>query len=585
MEGLPVILLASVIQGGVLYWLHHAIKGAHWPATDQAWLMALYALAVFVPLTIQLMAERVRVRAMWSLVALLGAAFFYFGWQYGSTVSTAADRFNVTGECFPLALLLSVLWLMSLPFAQSRLAAGHWRVPYHSLFANAWRNKLMLAEAGLFTGLFWLLLFLWQTLFHMLGIEFFRELFEEPIFVYPVTSLAFGCALHLIGSIERLTSVVLEQLLNVLKWLALLAGVILGLFTLTLIFKLPGMMATGQKAIGAAWLLWLVAVTVLLLNAAYRDGSSPLPYPKWIAQFLKVIVPLTVVITLTALYALVTRTRHYGLTVERVWAFVVAGAALIYSVGYSISAFRGGAWLAGIARVNVTAALALIAVISAALTPLMSPYRLAAESQYRQVLQKGAQASAADGGAFGSPLNYLRFDSGEYGRARLQELAHTQTGPDAEHIRLLAGEELAKKTRWEPQPRAVSVDSLAKLRIYPAGRTLDQDLTDRLGADLRDPQYRAGFEQLDGPGVAGIFVDLNGDHSEEFVLARAFSRGLVYERRAGQWVLAATINRQSAAALNLNAELEKGNYAVSTPKWNELLIGGQVFGVRSIVAP
>jgi Domain of unknown function (DUF4153) len=582
MEGLPVILLASVIQGGVLYWLHHAIKGAHWPATDQAWLMALYALAVFVPLTIQLMAERVRDRAMWRLVALLGAAFFYFGWQYGNTVSSATDRFNVTGECFPLALLLSVLWLMSLPFAQSRLAAGHWRVPYHSLFAHAWRNKLMLAEAGLFTGLFWLLLFLWQTLFHTLGIEFFRELFEEPIFVYPVTSLAFGCALHLIGSIERLTSVVLEQLLNVLKWLALLAGVILGLFTLTLIFKLPGMLATGQKAIGAAWLLWLVAVTVLLLNAAYRDGSVPLPYPKWIAQFLKVLVPLTVVITLTALYALVTRTRHYGLTVERVWAFVVAGAALIYSVGYSISAFRGGTWLAGIARVNVTAALALIAVISAALTPLMSPYRLAADSQYRQVLQKGAQASAADGSTFGSPLNYLRFDSGKYGLAKLQELAHTQNGPDADRIRLSAQQELAKTRAWEQRPAAESIpESLAKLRIYPAGRTLDQDLSAKLGADLRKPLY---YFRLEDPGMAGIYIDLNGDQSEEFVLANA-ARGLVYERRAGQWALAATIDRHSAAALNLNAELEKGNYAVSTPKWNELLIGGQVFGVRSIVAP
>jgi hypothetical protein len=92
------------------------------------------------------------------------------------------------------------------------------------LFTYAWRNKLVLGEAALFTGLFWLLLFLWQMLFHMLGINYFRELFEEPIFVYPVTSLAFGSALHLIGSIERLTAVVLEQLLNVLKWLGLLAG-------------------------------------------------------------------------------------------------------------------------------------------------------------------------------------------------------------------------------------------------------------------------------------------------------------------------------------------------------------------------
>ena len=163
----------------------------------------------------------------------------------------------------------------------------------------------MLAEAALFTGLFWLLLFLWQMLFHMLGIDYFRELFEEPIFIYPVTSLTFGCALHLIGSIERLTAVVLEQILNVLKWLGLLAGVILAFFTIALVFKLPGLLFTGQKAIGAAWLLWLTAVVVLLLNAAYPDnGSVSQPYPKWIAQFLRVVVPLTVVISSTALYAL-----------------------------------------------------------------------------------------------------------------------------------------------------------------------------------------------------------------------------------------------------------------------------------------
>lgn len=37
----------------------------------------------------------------------------------------------------------------------------------------------------------------------MLGIRFFKELFQEPIFVYPVTSLTFGIALYLIGSLDR----------------------------------------------------------------------------------------------------------------------------------------------------------------------------------------------------------------------------------------------------------------------------------------------------------------------------------------------------------------------------------------------
>ncbi len=231
----------------------------------------------------------------------------------------------------------------------------------------------------------------------MLGIDYFRELFAEPIFVYPVTSLTFGCALHLIGSIERLTAVVLEQILNVLKWLALVAGVILAFFTIALVFKLPDLVFTGQKAIGAVWLLWLIAVLVLLLNAAYRDGSVPQPYPKWVALFLRVVVPLSMIISATALYALAMRGRHYGLTVERVWAFVVGGRRAAVLGGYSASAFARGAWLGGISRVNVIVALALIAVIAATLTPLLSPYRLAANSQFHLILDKGV--AAEEGGA------------------------------------------------------------------------------------------------------------------------------------------------------------------------------------------
>ena len=583
---LPLILPAAVIQGWALYGLHHAIKEHHWPATDQAWLIALYALAVFIPATLQLLAEYRRAAAFWRLVAMLGIAYFYFGWHHGASVSLGgAEQFTDGGEYFPLALLLTVLWLLALPFAQSRLAAGHWTIQYHSLFANAWRNKLTLAEAALFTGLFWLLLFLWQMLFHMLKIDYFRELFQEPIFIYPVTSLTFGCALYLIGSIEELTSVVLEQILNVLKWLGLLAGVILAFFTIALVFNLPGLVFTGQKAIGAVWLLWLIAVIVLLLNAAYRDGSIAQPYPRWIAQLLRVVVPLMVIVSLTALYSLLMRSQHYGLTVERVWAWVVAAAALMYSAGYSICAFARGPWLAGIARVNVVVAIALIVVIGAALTPLLSPYRLAANSQFRLVVANGPEVPDDAGTtrrlSLGmTPLQYLRFDSGRYGRARLEELARWQTSPRADRIRESAQEALAQKVRWGAVPASDIPAVVAKLRIFPAGRTLDQDLTQELIADLRSPAHGFVYQHFVDDGAAGVFLDLNGDKIDEFVFL-ASNRGLVYEKRAGRWVFAADIARQGAAGkLDLIGELSRGNLTITTPKWNELTLGGFRFRVN-----
>jgi hypothetical protein len=574
-EQLPLILAASVVQGWALYGLHESIKSHHWPATQHAWLFALYALTVFVPLTIQVTADYARRTALWWMTTLLGAAVFYFGWYWGSDVSDPSDKsLDAFGTVFSVAFPMGLLWLIALPFAQCYLSTGRWVGRYDSLFTCAWRNKLVLAEATLFTGLFWLLLTLWQTLFHMLRIDFFRELFEEPIFAYPVTSLAFGCALHLIGSVDRLTSVILEQVLNVLKWLALLTGCILAFFTLALLYDLPGLAFTGRRAINATWLLWLVAVMVLLLNAAYRDGADSGPYPKWIALALRAVVPLTVVIAVTALYALIVRAAEYGLTVERVWGFVVCGAALTYAVGYSVSAFDRSAWMHGMARVNVGVALALMAVLSAALTPLLSPYRLAADSQFKM-----AQRPASDQAkGWNSPFHYLRFDSGRYGRQRLQQLAGLQ-GAANEQIRRRAQESLLQASPWMNDTSIDAPELLAKLQIYPAGRALDAKLSAEIAADLRKPEDAFLFQRFAEQGVAGIFIDLNGDDAQDFVLLGR-QGGVAYENRAGEWAIVGRFYTNSIKAGSWAAvvsDLKAGNYTAQQQRWRDLNIGTRHF--------
>jgi hypothetical protein len=580
-SALPIILIAAVAQGWALFGLHHAIKNGQWPATDQRWLFAFYTLAVFVPITIQLLVEHARRAALWVAVAVVAAAFFYFGWHYGATADDApANQFATAGNCLPQALILTVLWLLLLPFAQNRLQTGAWRIQYELLFSFAWRNKLLLGEATLFTGLFWLLLALWQMLFHMLGIDYFRDLFEEPIFVYPVTSLTFGCALHLIGSVERFTSVVLEQLLNVLKWLALVAGLILVLFTIALVFKLPGLVFTGQRAIGAGWLLWLVAVMVLLLNAAYRDGNEREPYPTWIAQALRFAVPLTVVVAATALYALVVRTHLYGLTTERYWAFVVAAAALIYSVGYAVATIGKGFWLAGIARVNVIAALALIVVISAALTPLLSPYRLAADSQFR-IIKERPIGSIIGKNEWNNPFHYLRFDTGRYGMRRLRELAQLRNHPEEARIRQLASAAIAQKTKWSFIPAPKFEGIVAKLAVYPAGRTLDPELARALIADSRDSTKSYLFLAPSDGENAGIYIDLNGDGIDEFVWLKSASSGLAYEKHDGQWrILGPLYSSESPGSWrNVAAALARNDFKATTPLWKLLSVGDRSFAL------
>lgn len=570
LEHLPVILIAAVVQGWALYGLHVAITDGHWPATVPAWLLAGYAVATLIPITIEMFAKSIRDKHTWVLLACTTALFFYFGWHHGSqVVDMGPDQRDFPEQWIPLGFALVVLWLLMLPFMQARIETGRWRAPYAVLFANAWNNKLVLLEAALFSGLFWLLLLLWQQLFAMLGIGFFKELFQKPLFIYPVTSIVFGIALHLIGSLDRITKVVLEQLLNVLKWLLTLAAIILTLFTIALAAKLPGMIASAERAISAAWLLWLVAVTVLLVNAAYRDGGVERAYPRPIANGLRFVIPLIAVIASIALYALYLRIDRYGLTVDRVWACIVAGAACVYGFGYALAS-RDTQWMGGIARVNVIAAVFLIVAIGLALTPVMSPYRLAAASQFEIVMQDRPRSDTrrAD-----DPLHYLRFSAGEYGRRRLELLSQLQDHPNAEKVRKEAKAAIVRAHRWDTTPSQMDMDEwLSQMVLRPVERSLDAALVATLRAELAKPQSRWLY-QSHREALIGLFVDMDADHAEEFVVVGP-SGALVFQSQGGTWSFEGRLNPdvqpqqgQLLAAVNAN------QIRVAEPRWRNLEIG------------
>jgi hypothetical protein len=361
-----------------------------------------------------------------------------------------------------------------------------------------------------------------------------------------------------------------------LKWLGTVAGLLLALFTLALLVKLPGLVFEGQRAIGAVWLLWLVAVVVLLLNAAYRDGTAERPYPKWVAQSLRFIVPLTVVISVTALYALSVRTQRYGLSVERVWAFVVAIAAFIYSAGYSVAAFRRGPWLAGIARVNVAVALLLIVIITAASTPLLSPHRLAANSQFRRALAAGDDLPKA--GDL-TPFVYLRFEAGQYGLARLRELAALQGHPNAEGIRGRAAQALKQTARWDNRAPPDISALVARMPVYPAGHSLDPDLVAILGGEWGRSD-RGRYGNGENGQMAGIFADLDGDGTEEFIWLNP-SVGSVYRHHGGHWqfIGGAYPDGTPASWEILAAELAKGALSTKPRQWQDLYLGAHKFRI------
>jgi hypothetical protein len=552
----------ALVQGGLLWWLYRSIEAESWPGTDPGWLIGLIAPAVLVPFAHYLIEDLARDRrALWTLAAL-ALALFGFGWHHGAW--TATEPYAIEGS-LAFTLALAILVFHALPFVQCRLATGRWQPRYPDLFTFAWRNALLLAFGGVFTGVLWLLLWLWGALFGMLGITLFSDLFTEAYFAIPATTVAAGAGMQLAGSVERLQSLLRTQLLTMLKWLAPLAILILALFTVTLLVKSPELLLEQRRVISAAWLLWLVALTVALLNAAYQDGAAQAPYPGWLGRAIRWVVPLLVVVAALAFFAIAVRVHSYGLTVARAWALLVAAIAIAYAAGYAWTALRGRSWMAGMGAINVGVALGTVTMLTLMLSPLLSPERLSAASQHARVLQ------SQEGDAF----TYLRFGSGRYGRERLQRLAAIADHPAADAIRQAAAAELKRENRWGGLGHAVAL-SPAQFEAFPAGTAPPPAL---LQALREDEGRRFVLQQCAAESPCPLlFVDLDRDGSDEVLVFSQY--GTVAAHREGErWVVhtRAPLDMAFTDLARLRKALAEGRFAVRDPQYQLLEIEGQLY--------
>lgn len=553
----------ALAQGILLWWLFDAVENGLWTADRRGWLVALIAAGVLVPLAHYVLADLVPPARQWPVLAGLAALSLGLGWHHGAW--TAGEPHD---GAFSFALPMAVLVFHAMPFAQSALTRGLARPRYEELFHFAWRNTLMGALGAVFTGVFWILLWLWGELFHMIGIDAFRDLFESSPFAVPATTVALGVGVQLAGSVERLQGALRQQLLALLKWLAPVATLILAMFTVALLAKAPELFLAQRRVISATWLLWLVALTVALLNAAYQDGREEAPYPRWLGAGIRAATILLLPIALLAIYAIGVRIQAYGVTVPRAWGFLVALIALGYAAGYSWAAWRKGPWMAGMGSVNVAVALFTIAMLTLMLTPLLSPERVAAASQHRRALA-GVADTDADDDAFRS----LRFDSGRYGRERLASLAGIEGHPRTEDIRARASRELLRKQRWEAPP----AESLAAdgFEVFPVSASMEPGLLQMLGKSTEIPARGSCTQDLRCPL---LFADLDRDGTPEAIVFTEFGT-VAAARGAGGWRL---LDGRAAARLPgrndrevIRRALQNGAYRVVDLPMQAIEIDGE----------
>jgi len=491
--------------------------------------------------------------AAWGLGATLCVAFL--AWH---RVDVATP--NGTFVFYPPegALVLPLLFIAN-ELVSSGDRAGRPIAPYPTYFDQAWKRGVQLGLSLLFTGLFWVILWLGAALLGLIGFDWFKTLLETRWFHWPACGAAMACAVQLGDVQDKLLVNVRAIVLSVLSWLLPVIAAMGLLF-------LGGLCVSG---LGPLWktkaasltLLAAAAVFVLLINAAYQQGDGERPVHivlKWAARLAAFLLP---VFAGLAAWSLWLRIDQYGLTPERVLAGAGVVIAVLFGLGYAAAAAWPGRWLARIEGVNIAMAFVKVAIFLGLLTPIADPARVSVNDQVAR-LQSGRTALA--------PFDWylLRFTTGRYGTDALKALAHTGRTAD---IRAAA----VKATDWKDEDRGVmrealasmnTVDDMRRLKVVsPVRGVLPANFDGGALGGLRNDCVRDPSKTC-----TAAVIDLNGDGTPE-VVVRDGQSVTVLTLAAGKWKLVPPIT------MYIDEEAVKafdnGQVNASPHPWSDLKIG------------
>jgi hypothetical protein len=567
MGAIPILVIA-VVQGWLLYGLHYSLEHKVWPSTNASWLLALYAVSLFVPVALEIFASRWRQGFTWRLTGAIAAVAGALGAYGGWATEPGPERFRFP-LLFSLYAALFVAWFIALPFAQARARRGNWRVPYTDLFEFSWQNTLLLIEAAVFTGVFWLLLILWAALFNVVNISFFQELFRMPAFVYPVTSIAFGYAIYLIESHERIVVTLRRHLLGVFSWLLPLVAFIAVLFLLALPFT--GLAPLWKTGYATSLMLWLQFVFIFFLNCAYEDGQAEPRYPQWLKLVLRVAVFALPVYAGLCAYSLGLRVDQYGWTIWRVWAAIATAIAGLYAIGYAVAALRRAPWMQQVSPINVVMAAVVAGTLLLATSPVLYPKRLAANSQFERLRSGAVSPQKFD-------YDYLRFDLGRHGKDRLAELVKDNNMEIAE----LAAASLAKTDRYGQLELPTRVIA-SRIKLYPEGTPLDPAFVKYLEVAVKERTYDhpSCLTQLEQETCIMLALDLDQDGRPEILTLNGYPRS-VYGMVDGEWKRLGTLVGRGLNQKDAEDAIRSARVKVAPPVWPDVIVGDERSRVEGV---
>ena len=337
-------------------------------------------------------------------------------------ISLAGLRHVIATDLLDDPVMLSVITVLvtfSAPFLLVWLQAPtEWR-SYAALFDAAWTMAVRYGVAWIFVGVFWLVIFLSNALFELVGVDVIDRLLEIDGAPFGLSGAMLGLGLAVVYELRDKISPFL--ILRLLRLLVPVVLVVLVVFLAAVPFR--GLSDLFGEFSAAATLMGAAIVAISLISTALDRDDTRAVYTKGIRIATRVLALLLPLLALLAVWSVLLRVRQYGWTPDRVLATATALFVLAYALGYGGAVMLGKGWAARVRNVNVAMALTIIVTAALWLTPVLNPYRISANNQVARFLEGRIDLDQV-------PFWSLQQEWGKAGRAALLRLETTaaQTG-------------------------------------------------------------------------------------------------------------------------------------------------------------
>jgi hypothetical protein len=555
----------GLAQGLMLYGLYRLWEGPHsWAAAHAPAYAAMGLVVCFVGLVPVVSLGSMRPRTL--IIFALAMAAVLAGFAWWDLVRDSQGRWGGarTAPDFPVVAFSAAFLFIAHRLTGAADQARRLIAPYPAYFDTAWKTGVQLALSAAFVGVFWLLLELGAALFGLIGLKFFGKLIHHAWFWMPVAATAFAAAVHLtdvrVGIIKGIRTVIL----TLLAWLT----PVMALITLGFLVSLPftGLEALWKIGRSTAILLGAAGALVILINAAYQDGSDETRAGLILRVTGRVAALLLTPLILIASYGLMLRIGQHGLTPDRIIAAACLLVGACYAAGYGVGAVLPGAWMKPLERTNIVTAFVILGIILALFSPVADATRLSVDDQVSRLKSGRVSPEKFD-------YKFLRWQAGDYGRETLKRLAATKTGANAAVIAQHAGEALRLENRYEDIP-VPAADLATDITVYPKGQKLPDSFVKQVWPSGEQPCRRA-----EG-GCEAVLLDVDGDGKAEILVRTGHSGSglIVYgQDKAGAWSRLAHLSPYC----NLSEDaLSKGQVRTLPARFQDLEIEGHRFHVE-----